>query len=132
MPPENIAGFITKNRGIAIHKIKCRNLQRLKQTAQERLIEASWSADVLNKSNRQKTEYTTILNITAWDRPGLLRDISNVLAGRAINVQNMQSHIDNSDMVHSSINISVNHREELDELMLALKHLSGINSITRS
>ena len=78
-PPDPVVGFVTKGRGISIHRANCLTLKRLSADAPERLIAADWG--------EQKTSVFPIdIEVIAHDRNGLLRDISDVLSREKLNV----------------------------------------------
>jgi len=79
VPPEHIAGYITQGRGVSIHRQDCGNFLRLNSRNPERVIEVDWG-------NSEHASYPAELKLYAYDRQGLLRDISSVLADEKISV----------------------------------------------
>ncbi len=79
VPPDEIIGFVTRGRGVSVHRAGCSNAVALSDRHPERLIEVAWSAapDAL---------YPVDVAVLAQDRPGLLRDISEVFAREKLNV----------------------------------------------
>jgi GTP pyrophosphokinase len=86
-PPDAISGFVTRGRGVAVHRRDCSNLRQMAQTAPGRVIEVAWGAPAGDKP----AIYPLDVVIEAGDRPGLLRDISEVLAKEKINVVGVQT-----------------------------------------
>ena len=84
VPGDEIIGYITRGRGVRVHRRDCTNI--LRGDEEERLIEVSWGS--------QQATYPVVIKITAYDRGGLLRDIGAVVAGEGINM--------------SSVNVSTN------------------------
>jgi GTP pyrophosphokinase len=78
VPPDPIRGFVTRGRGVSVHRADCDSLERLAQKDPARLIEAQWGGAA--------GAYNVDLVVTASDRPGLLRDIGDALARERINV----------------------------------------------
>ncbi|RXZ44890.1 RelA/SpoT family protein [Crenobacter cavernae] len=78
-PPDPVAGFVTKGRGISIHRASCATLKRLSADAPERLISADWG-------EQKNSVFPIDLEVLARDRNGLLRDISDVLSRDKLNV----------------------------------------------
>jgi GTP pyrophosphokinase len=81
-PPDAIAGFVTRGRGVAVHRADCTNLRHMAQTAPGRVIDVAWGRPGGDKS----AVYPLDVLIEAADRPGLLRDISEVFAKDKMNV----------------------------------------------
>ena len=82
-PPDAIEGFVTRSRGISIHRVDCRDFQRLAGSHPERVIKADWGEQAYN--NRQSV-FPVDIAVQAADRQGLLRDISEVLSREKLNV----------------------------------------------
>lgn len=78
-PPDPVVGFVTRGRGVSIHRANCVTLKRLSADAPERLITAAWG-------RQENSLFAIEIEVTARDRSGLLRDISDVLSREKINV----------------------------------------------
>lgn len=83
-PPDEISGFVTRGKGMSIHRSDCATFQRMAARAPERVLQTAWSADVLG--GRSSSVYPVDIAIEAQDRQGLLRDISEVFAREKMNV----------------------------------------------
>ncbi|RQR30693.1 MULTISPECIES: bifunctional (p)ppGpp synthetase/guanosine-3',5'-bis(diphosphate) 3'-pyrophosphohydrolase [unclassified Burkholderia] len=83
-PPDPISGFVTRGKGMSIHRSDCPTFRRMVERAPERVLQTTWSADVLG--GRGVSVYPVDLMIEASDRQGLLRDISEVFAREKMNV----------------------------------------------
>ncbi|WP_246641483.1 RelA/SpoT family protein [Paraburkholderia edwinii] len=83
-PPDDIAGFVTRGKGMSVHRSDCPTFVRMATRAPERVLQTTWSADVM--SGRGQSVYPVDLAIEASDRQGLLRDISEVFAREKMNV----------------------------------------------
>ena len=81
-PPDAIAGFVTRGRGVAVHRRDCTNLRHMAQTAPGRVIEVAWG----RPGGDKPAVYPLDVLVEAADRPGLLRDISEVFAKDKMNV----------------------------------------------
>jgi GTP pyrophosphokinase len=79
-PPDAIGGFVTRGKGVAIHRANCSNLRHMVARAPERLIAVAWGKP------RGEALYAVDLVVEADDRPGLLRDLSELLAKEKMNV----------------------------------------------
>lgn len=79
VPPDEIVGFVTRGKGVSIHRVNCSNAQALSRRQPERLIEVAWGAG-------SDAAYPVDLLVLAVDRPALLRDVSEVFAREKLNV----------------------------------------------
>jgi len=86
-PPDPIAGYVTRGKGVAVHRIGCSNLRELVARSAERVIDVAWGAG----DSAQSVLYPVDVVVEANDRPGLLRDVSEVLAKEKINVTGVRS-----------------------------------------
>ncbi len=91
VPPEPIVGYITQGRGVSIHRQDCGNFLGLNQQHPERVLEVGWG-------QTDKGAYPVDLTVRAFDRSGLIRDISAVLADASVNIMDMQSRTDRKSM----------------------------------
>jgi len=91
VPPEPIIGYITQGRGVSIHRQDCGNVLGLAQRNPERILEVSWGKG-------DSASYPVELRLRAFDRSGLIRDISSVLADAAVNITGMQTRTDKKSM----------------------------------
>ena len=89
VPGDAIVGFITKNLGVSIHRDDCSNLLSLEDEQPERIIEVSWG-------EKQVETYPVEIEISAYDRQGLLRDVTSVLANERVNVTGMSTQSESS------------------------------------
>ena len=110
VPGDAIVGFITKNRGVSIHRDDCSNVLSLEDEQPERIIEVSWG-------EKQVETYPVEIEISAYDRQGLLRDVTSVLANERVNVTGMSTQSDSS--AHTA-------RLQLSIEVDGLPHLSNV------
>ena len=82
-PPDAIQGFVTRGRGISVHRVDCADFQRLVAQAPERVVEAQWGDDAFGGGGNL---FPIDIDVEASDRQGLLRDISDVLSREKLNV----------------------------------------------
>jgi GTP pyrophosphokinase len=110
VPPESIVGYITVGRGVSIHAQSCGNFARLRLKAPERVLAISWG-------NTGSTEYPVAIEVHAFDRRGLVRDVSAALADEKISIQGMNTLTDKHDNVA---------RMHIDILIAGLPQLSQV------
>jgi GTP pyrophosphokinase len=116
----DIVGYITKGRGVTIHRRDCPNVLRLGENARERLIAVDW--------NWQKNAtYPVNVHIEAFDRPGLLRDISAVVANEHINMSTVS--VDTRKKEHKANVFAILDIENLDQLSRVLAKIEQLPNI---
>ncbi len=119
-PGDAITGFITRGEGVTIHRRDCRNLQRLEDTAPERLIDVSW-----NDSARRR--YPIDITVEAYDRRGLIRDISSLLNNEGINVTAVNTRTDPDDQVaRMGLTVEV---DDVDQLSRVMERIAGLRNV---
>ena len=125
MPPEAIVGYITQGRGVSIHRQDCGNFLGLNRRSPERIIEISWGPD-------NAGSYPVDLTLHAFDRSGLIRDITAVLADDDANVINLKSHTDKKTMqVVMEISIEIRDLPTLSAALTRLEQLPNVVSVRR-
>jgi GTP pyrophosphokinase len=125
VPPEPIVGYITLGRGVSIHRQDCANLRRLQTVHGERVINVAWG------KNPERT-FAAAINITAYDRRGLVRDVSAALSDLHINIQSMHSVTHERDgIVNMNIGITVHDLGELSQVLSRVQGLPNVISARR-
>jgi len=125
VPPEPISGYITLGRGVSIHRQDCANLQRLRVAHPERLIAVEWGVG-------GDRSFPVDINVRAFDRRGLVRDISAVLADSKINIHAMNTVTSAGDGVADmNIKITVHDLEELSRVLARIAGLANVLSARR-
>ncbi len=123
MPPEAIAGYLTLGRGVTVHAAGCRSLARMRALHPERVLHVDW--------NRGAEELMPVqIRVEAFDRRGLLRDVSDAMALERLSIDSVNSHVDPADRV-ATINMRTAVRDTA-QLRQLLKRLGGINSVLRA
>lgn len=125
VPPEDIMGYITQGRGVTIHRQDCGNFLGLNKRNPERIIEVHWG-------DSDDDCYPVDLTLRAYDRSGLLRDVTLVLADENANIVDVQSHTDQSAM-ETVVNLSIEIRDlpTLSTTIARLEHLPNVVSVRR-
>jgi len=125
VPPESIAGYITLGRGVSIHREDCASFRRLQASHPERVIAVEWG-----KAGERAFPIDVI--VRAFDRRGLVRDISAVLADSKINIQGMNVTTDEREgAAEIALRISVRDLEELSRVLGRIQGLPNIVSARR-
>jgi GTP pyrophosphokinase len=125
LPPEPIAGYITQGRGVSIHRASCKNLLRLQADHPERLMTVDWG-------EREHASYPVEIEVQAWDRTGLIRDISALLADEKIDINAMTTRTERTTHVATiDITAGIDSLEHLSRLMHRIGRLPNITSVRR-
>ncbi|MEE8221501.1 MAG: TGS domain-containing protein, partial [Woeseiaceae bacterium] len=125
VPPEQIAGYITQGRGISIHRQDCGNFLRLNSRNPERVIEVDWG-------DSEQASYPAELKLYAYDRQGLLRDISSVLADEKISLLALQTKSDKKTMqAIMELSIEVPGLPALSRIISRLEQVANVSSVRR-
>ena len=119
-PPDAIRGFVTRGRGVSIHRSDCPAYAALVQRQPERLIEVAWG-------DTGDTVYPVDISIHAQERPNLLRDLSEVFAKLRINVISVNTQSRRS-LAHMVFTIEVRSGEQTARALAALNELSGVEA----
>ena len=126
VPPEPIVGYITQGRGISIHRQDCGNFLGLNQRYPERIVETGWG------QSDSTAAYPVDLSLHAFDRSGLIRDITALLADDDANVVDLKSHADRESMqVVMNIRIEITDLPTLSTVITKLEQLPNVVSVRR-
>ena len=125
VPPEGIVGYITQGRGVSIHRQDCGNFLGLNQRHPERIMEVNWGTS-------ESATYPVDLRLRAYDRSGLIRDISTILADEGTNVTDLKSQTDKGTL-ETVMDLSVEIRDlpTLSTTIARLEQLPNVVSVRR-
>ncbi|MCZ6578017.1 MAG: bifunctional (p)ppGpp synthetase/guanosine-3',5'-bis(diphosphate) 3'-pyrophosphohydrolase [Gammaproteobacteria bacterium] len=125
VPGDLIIGFITINSGITIHKHNCPNMLALPEEKRQRLIEVEWGQDT-------QSVYPVEISLTAFQRTGLMQDVSTLLANRKINLLNINSTTNQLEqMVYTRLTIEIHGVDELVSIIDNLGQIPNIQDVKR-
>ncbi|QFU02158.1 GTP pyrophosphokinase [Halomonas sp. THAF5a] len=125
VPGEAIVGFITQGRGVTVHRQDCPNILQLRLDEPQRIIEVEWG-------ERARTQYPVDIEIQAWDRSGLLRDVTGVLSNDRVNVLSVNTLTDTDDgIARMSITVEVDGLETLGRLFSRIQQLPNVIEVRR-
>ncbi len=128
VPGDEIVGFVTRGRGISIHRNDCINILNLSEIDRSRLIDAEWQAD----GDKLNEKYLADIRIYADDRPGLLGDVSRVFTERGITIITLNSHMGKNRVATMSMSFEISGRDELKSIVDKLRNIDGVIDIERS
>ena len=126
VPPDEICGFVTRGRGVSIHRQQCATLKQLLQRAPERIIKTAWGAS----SQAEKALFSVEIFVLAIDRQGLLRDISEVYSKLKINVIGVNT-LSSKGMATMSFSVEVHQATDIQLALNALSEVKGVTEVAR-
>ena len=129
VPGDEIVGFVTRGRGLSIHRTDCINMIHLSESERARLIPAEWETEVTEKSGGQ---YLAEIKMYANDQQGLLMEISRIFTEGNVDVKSMNVRTSKKGTATIEMGFIVNGREELERIVKKLQQLSGIIDIERA
>lgn len=123
-PPDDIIGFVTRDKGISIHRKNCSDFIHLAEMAPEKVLSAQWA------DNHANQMFAIDIELRAQDRSGLLRDVSDCLARHKINVTGVQTH---SHDLEASMRFTIEIKQvnDLPRVLSSLAEIRGVISVTR-
>jgi GTP pyrophosphokinase len=122
-PPDPIVGFVTRGKGISIHRQSCSNVARMRERQPERIIAADWGAP-------RDEVFPVDVVVEAMDRQGLLRDISEVLSREKMNVTAVNTLTKNLQ-ARMAFTLEVRGLEDLKRMLALVRDVPGVLSATR-
>jgi GTP pyrophosphokinase len=123
-PPDVISGFVTRGRGVSIHRADCASFMALNIRQPERVIDVTWG------QTQGQALYPVDLHVQAQDRAGLLRDLSEVFARLRLNVVGVNTH-SKASIAHMSFTVEIHDGGELQRVLSALREVGGVLSAQR-
>ena len=121
-----ITGYITRGRGVTIHRADCSNVLRLGVADSSRLIEVNWST-------APGGNYPVDIEMQAYDRQGLLRDVSLLLANEKVNVVGINTHTDpGTRIAHMRLTVEVPDVGKLSRVLNRLGQLHNVFEVRRA
>ncbi|MBI4340103.1 MAG: bifunctional (p)ppGpp synthetase/guanosine-3',5'-bis(diphosphate) 3'-pyrophosphohydrolase [Chloroflexi bacterium] len=122
LPGDAIVGFITRTRGISVHRRDCRNI--VNEDEPERLIRVDWGST--------KTLLPVRIALDAWDRVGLLRDITTVVSGEKINIASLVTQENDDGTATIQLTVFTTGVDQLSRLFTKLEEIQGVTYVTRA
>ena len=128
VPGDEIVGFVTRGRGISIHRTDCVNMIHLPEGEKNRLIEAEWSSD----AEKGDGVYPVEIVVHCYNRSGVLMDVSRIFTENSIDIKSMNVRTTKQDKATLTIGFETQGIEELDRLISKLKGVESVIDIDRS
>lgn len=129
VPGDEIVGYVTRGRGVSIHRTDCVNIMCLQESERARLIDAEWQ-DMGSASSGEK--YATEIKIYANNRTGLLVDISKIFTERNIDMTQMNVRTSKQGTATISITFEISSKEELQKIAEKLYQVESVMDVERA
>ncbi|KMY81964.1 GTP pyrophosphokinase [Leuconostoc mesenteroides subsp. dextranicum] len=126
VPGDDVKGYITKGRGISVHRVGCPNI-RAAQLQGQRLVDVQWEDE-----NGSKPNYDADLTVHGDNRGGLLNDVLRSVNGRTRYVNSVNGHVTKNGMAQVSLSIGVKNSEQLTAIMDSLNNLPAVYDVERT
>lgn len=123
-PPDDIVGFVTRDRGVSVHRVSCTDFQHLANQHPEKILSATWAG------SDDGQVFAIDIEITAQDRSGLLRDISDALARHKLNVTAVQTRTQDLEAT-LRFTLEVRQVSDLPRVLTGLGEVRGVLSVSR-
>lgn len=131
-PPDVIGGFVTRGKGVSIHRADCSNFIQIAARSSDRVIDVSWGQAILNLASQPY--YPVDVSVQAADRHGLLKDISEVFAASKVNVIGVQTQSvkgNGSSTAWMTFTVEVADTSKLTSVMATIRKVAGVRSCRR-
>ncbi len=119
VPPDDIMGFVTRGRGVSVHRADCVNAIGLAEGQTDRLIEVEWDADFAGK-------FSTTISVHALDRPGLLRDVTDVLAEHRLSIISARAETGDDFIARMDFEFELADLSQLDSVLSSVLALEAV------
>jgi len=128
VPGDEIVGFVTRGRGITIHRTDCVNVLNMSETDRTRLIEAEWQ----QPDTKEKEKYTAEIQVYANNRTGLLVDLSKIFTERKIDLRSINSRTSKQEKATISMSFEIGSKEELRSLIEKIRQVESVIDVERT
>lgn len=124
VPGDEISGYVTKGRGVSVHRKDCSNLQSLINTDAERVVEVNWGTS-------KGTSYVSEIQVEAEDRDGLLADIMSVITELKLQLSAVNANLGKKGFALINVKLKITSVDSLKDLMKKIKRLKGVTDVYR-
>lgn len=124
-PPDAICGFVTRGKGVSIHRVNCKNFLQMKEKSPERVIQTTWG-----EANKNAV-YPVDIFVQAMDRQGLLHDISDMLLREKINVTGVSTQ-SAKGQAKMSFTAEISSTEQLQKALTSIRDVKGVLQVMRA
>ena len=128
IPGDEIVGYVTRGRGVTIHRTDCVNVMNMSEMDRSRLLEAEWQ----EPETKNDEHYMAEINVYANNRTGLLVDISKIFTERKIDIRNINCRTSKQEKATISVSFNVSCKDELNSLIEKIRQLESVVDVERT
>ncbi len=125
VPGDKIKGYITRGRGVSVHRFDCPNLKNLINTQQERIVDVDWYIN-------QETSYDVELRIEAFNKRSLLNDMTTVISNEGINISSINARKNQGRVAVINLSLEISSLEHMQDIIIKLEKIEGILKVERA
>ncbi len=126
VPGDDIVGYITKGRGVSVHRVDCPNIKAAEEHG-ERIVKVDWE-----NPDGDKTNYNADLEVQGYNRNGLLNDVLKSINNSTKYLNSVNGKVDHDKVVTISASIGIRNREHLQRIMESLKNIQDVYVVKRT
>lgn len=127
VPGDEVIGYVTKGRGVSVHRLGCPNLKAA-EVEGNRLVDVAWE----NPAGNSKTEYDADLQVSATNRNRLLNDVIRMVNNTTRSLNSVNGRVDHNNDVRISISIGVKNLEQLESIMVNIRDVKDVYEVKRA
>ena len=128
VPGDEIVGFITRGRGVSVHRTDCVNIMMLPEEERKRLIEAEWEV-----STTEGLKFQSSIQVETEERPGILVEITSVINKEGLTILYLDARVNKNHLTDTfNITLEISSRDQLDQLSNKLMRIQGVHEIIRT
>jgi len=125
VPGDEIVGYITKGRGISVHRKDCTNITSLPEEEQRRFIEVDWDTT-------EEKSYNADITVIAEDRKGLFSDISKVCENMDVHISGVNAKSSKEKTIHIVLTLSISNTAQMKKILRTLHGVAGVSEVYRA
>ncbi len=126
VPGDDIVGFITKGRGISVHRTDCPNITSQPKSEQARFIQVKWDQDKLDQA------YTADISIIAQDRKGLFSSLSRVCEDMDVHIDGVNAKSSKDETINVTLTLSISSKDQMEKVLRSLRSVPGVSDVFRA
>lgn len=126
VPGDEIVGFITKGRGISVHRTDCANIVSMPESEKVRFIPVEWNKEKLDQA------YNADISIIAQDRKGLFSSISKVCEDMDAHIAGVNAKSTKEETVNVTLTLSISNKAQMEKILRSLKSVPGVSDVFRA
>jgi GTP diphosphokinase len=122
VPGDKIIGYITRGRGVTIHRVDCSNLSHMQDI--ERLVDANWEQQTVGT-------FQVMISVVSYDRNGFMTDVLATLSDMKTSVSAANVQVNDNGITHMKLGIQIRDLQQLEFIMTKIRRIKGVHSVER-